>query len=305
MSVSIWLVLVVCVAMPLGYAWSVWRLDENSRGGWLVATAYAAVIVVIVLMVGRWDIAGYYTYYVLAALFAAAVLLSWRRHADRPWWPSSGGALPSTRWFTLLLLVLFGAGAIYVAAGLLPTGEVRSLAFPLKDGWFMVGQGGRNVLLNHHHNHTSQRYAVDIVALNDAGFRASGVYPDELADYAAYDAAVVSPCNGTVTEVRDGLPDLDPPETDADNPAGNHIVIACGDMLVMLAHLRPNSITVDVGETLFVGQSVAKVGNTGNTTEPHLHIHAVGAQSGDISTGEGVPIAFDGRFPVRNDTFRR
>jgi hypothetical protein len=42
-----------------------------------------------------------------------------------------------------------------------------------------------------------------------------------------------------------------------------------------------------------------------NTTEPHLHIHAVDAQSGDISAGNGVPIAFDGRFPVRNRTFRR
>jgi len=44
-----------------------------------------------------------------------------------------------------------------------------------------------------------------------------------------------------------------------------------------------------------VGDLMGLVGNSGNTTEPHLHIHAV-----DPDTGAGVPITLDGRYPVRN-----
>jgi hypothetical protein len=42
------------------------------------------------------------------------------------------------------------------------------------------------------------------------------------------------------------------------------------------------------------------MGNSGNTSEPHLHVRAVKTGSGPVLEGEGVPVLFDGRFPVRN-----
>ena len=61
------------------------------------------------------------------------------------------------------------------------------------------------------------------------------------------------------------------------------------------------SLEIKAGDRVFAGQRIAKVGNSGNTTEPHLHIHAVRKNTGDhLFTGKGVPITFDGHFFVRN-----
>lgn len=109
---------------------------------------------------------------------------------------------------------------------------------------------------------------------------------------------MLSPCDGEVTEVRDGLPDLVPPVSDRDNPAGNHVGISCGEVTILLAHLRQGSVEVAQGERVATGDRVGLVGNSGNTTEPHLHIHAY-----DAATGEGVEMAFGGVRPIRNRVF--
>jgi hypothetical protein len=163
----------------------------------------------------------------------------------------------------------------------------------------MIAQGGGNWVLNHHSTHRAQRYAVDIVAVNAAGFRAAGIQPDDPTRYLAFDAAVVSPCDGEVMKAQDGLADLNPPEADPQNVAGNHVVVACSGMLVELAHLREGSIEVEAGDMVALGERIASVGNSGNTTEPHLHIHAV-----DAVGGQGIQITFDGVVPARNRTFR-
>ncbi|MFN4273929.1 MAG: peptidoglycan DD-metalloendopeptidase family protein [Aliihoeflea sp.] len=115
----------------------------------------------------------------------------------------------------------------------------------------------------------------------------------------------MAPFAGGVAEAVDGLPDLTPPEAEPENPAGNHVVVACNGLLVLLVHLRVGSVAVETGEAVTVGQAVGAVGNSGNTTEPHLHIHAVLEGTGSVLTGEAVPILFDGRHPVRNAVFAR
>ncbi|MEO3433318.1 M23 family metallopeptidase [Inquilinus sp. CAU 1745] len=294
------ILLFVCIAMPLLFAWRIWRLDERTGTGWIVIVANSLVFVLLILMVGRWDIAGYYTRFPLLALLAVATFLSWRRHAGRPWRSGDGPPLWKSHAATMLSLAFFGCAAVYVAAGYFPTDEPRPLSFPLEDGRFMVAQGGGNPLLNHHSGHPAQDHAADIVAINAAGFRTAGFQPDDPARYVVWNKPVVSPCDGTITEVRDGLPDLPPPQADPENPAGNHVIIACGGLLVELAHLRQGSVEVAAGDIVEAGQRIGAVGNSGNTTEPHLHIHAV-----DAATGEAVPISFGGAIPVRNRTFSR
>ncbi len=71
--------------------------------------------------------------------------------------------------------------------------------------------------------------------------------------------------------------------------------------MVVLAHLMKGSISVVEGDYVRAGAPLGRVGNSGNTTEPHLHIHAVrGSTPDSILVSEGVPILFGGRFPVRN-----
>lgn len=298
MYLLILILLAVCILMPLMFAWRILRLDIPTKGGWLLVVADALVFTTLIFLVGRWDMAGLYTRPFLVALVVAATVRSLRRHAARPWVEGGFGELMKTHWTTLVSLVPFTGALIYVAVGLLPPGDAEDLVFPLAHGRFVVAQGGGNSLLNHHAGHSAQRHAVDIGAVYPLGFRARGVLPQQLEDYAVFGRAVVSPCRGRVISAGDQLPDLIPPQRDRENAIGNHAIIDCGRFNVELAHLMQGSLTVAAGDEIAAAQPVGKVGNSGNTTEPHLHIHAVDPQS-----GLGLPIAFNGSFPIRNSVY--
>jgi murein DD-endopeptidase MepM/ murein hydrolase activator NlpD len=193
----------------------------------------------------------------------------------------------------LFVLALIGRRA--------PAGAL-DLVFPLRGGTFIVGQGGASKIVNQHFGHASQRYALDVLMLNGAGVRARWFYPGALDRYAAWDAEVVSPCDGVVAAAVDQFPDLPPPWRDPAHPAGNHVAIESGGATVYLAHLRRGSVAVRAGDRVRAGQPVGRVGNSGNTTEPHLHIHAeTGPYPGRFSGRPAIPITFGGRFLARND----
>jgi len=112
----------------------------------------------------------------------------------------------------------------------------------------------------------------------------------------------VSPCDGVVVAARDDLPDLFPSEVDPENPFGNHVAIQCEDATVYLAHLLKGSVTVETGQKVRAGKILGRVGNSGNTTEPHLHVHAeTGTYTGELSGQPAMRIRFGKRFLVRND----
>jgi murein DD-endopeptidase MepM/ murein hydrolase activator NlpD len=96
-----------------------------------------------------------------------------------------------------------------------------------------------------------------------------------------------------------------PPARDTEKPAGNYVLIECGDIEVLLAHMQQGSVTVAVNDQVSTGEPLGKVGNSGNTTEPHLHIHAErDGEPGVILDGQAVPITIAGRYLVRNSVFR-
>jgi len=289
--------LAVCIGLPLAYAWRVLRLDEATLAGWTILVADATVFVALVMLVGRWDMAGYYLRFGLVAVFLAAVLWSLKNHVWRPWSSREHPAL-RRHWTRLVSLAVFGAALVYVVSGVLAPTDARELAFPLRDGRFMVAQGGRVGVLNHHAGHQEQDEAADIVALDGLGYRARGIAPEELDRYEIFGKEIVAPCAGNVVAVRDGLPDLTPPESDRQNASGNNVIIDCGGFNVELAHFQRGSLAVAAGQGVSVGDVLGRVGNSGNTTEPHLHIHAV-----DDETKRGVAMSFGGRSPLRNRVF--
>lgn len=91
--------------------------------------------------------------------------------------------------------------------------------------------------------------------------------------------------------------------------AGNHVVIATGGgAFVLVAHLRRGSLAVRIGDDIAVGQRLGACGNSGNSTQPHVHLQAV--DSDDRQKAQAVPFAFrafreaaSGRL-VRNATPR-
>jgi hypothetical protein len=184
------------------------------------------------------------------------------------------------------LLVL--GGSLFVAVQLVmiyrPPVDPVPIASPLADEW-LVGQGGHSELVNYHCVTSTQRNALDILQTRNGVSHTPG--STELTSYNIYGKPVLAPAAGTVTFVLDGRPDQAIGSADGHYQSGNNVVIDIGGgRYVLMAHLSPGSVQVKVGDHVELGQQIAKVGNSGNTTEPHLHIQAqtIATGIGDIAT---------------------
>jgi hypothetical protein len=292
-------IVVVQLALPVYLLYDVGRRRTETPWAWGLRAAAAAAYVGFVFLTGRWDLFGYYLRYVLiVALVPAAAIGFARLRAGAP--VREGRSAPAkVPVGSIVTLLLFTALGVYALRGLWYEGEPVRLSSPLQGGAFYVGQGGDSALLNYHHAHATQRFALDILELNGAGTRAASLQPSRLDEYEIFGQPVRSPCAGRVVTAVDGLEDNVPPGSDADNAAGNHVVVGCHGVRVFLAHLQRGTVAVRAGDTVAPSDVVGLVGNSGNTSEPHLHVHAVRPR-GDGGGGRPVPILVDGTFPVRN-----
>lgn len=143
---------------------------------------------------------------------------------------------------------------------------------------------------------------VDLIAVNRWGFRATSIQPSAPSAYAIFGTPVLAPCAGEVVVAFDNRPDMPVPLVDEGYPAGNHFLLRCDRIDILLGHFRQGSLQIAIGDSVVVGQQIGEVGNSGETGEPHLHIHAQlpGTPERPFS-GAPVPIRFQGRFLVRND----
>jgi hypothetical protein len=303
MLFQILLLFVSQLILPVYFIYSLWNGREHSRFHWLLKLLYSGAFLLYILLAGRWDWLSYYLRYLLPLLFVAAAIVSYRRAKTLPFFAHRGSARWQNNGGALLSVLVFVSLLVWAVRGFFYADEPVRLTFPLQDGWYYVGQGGNSTLLNYHNSSNAQQYALDLAELNAIGTRAWGIYPTALERYAVFGEIVHSPCDGTIVEAVDGLPDHIPPAADREHLAGNHVVISCEGVNVLLAHLQNGSVRVEEGEAVATRQMLGRVGNSGNTSEPHLHIHAVRAGSGDALEGDGVPILFEGRFAVRNTTF--
>lgn len=97
---------------------------------------------------------------------------------------------------------------------------------------------------------------------------------DDLYDYGIYLADVYCPVNGTVIDCKDTEEDILPNTEEFESSLGNYIFIEVDETgtYLILSHLEKDSVLVDVGEHVTKGMKIAKVGNSGTTSEPHLHM---------------------------------
>lgn len=121
----------------------------------------------------------------------------------------------------------------------------------------------------------SEQFAIDWIKIDRQGkaFRGNGKTPQQ---WLCYGAELLAVAAGTVVEVMRDLPDQPPgvAPTNLTIPeiAGNHVILDLGaGRYAMYAHLAPGSVTVHVGDHVQVGQKLGLLGNSGNTTGPHLH----------------------------------
>jgi murein DD-endopeptidase len=175
--------------------------------------------------------------------------------------------------------------------------KLPQIASPLRGKSWLAVNGPSNV--SHHRRaslvldgalHTSQRYAIDWVQVGQ-DLQTHRGDPKDNRNYLCFGSDVLAVADGVVVEVKDGIPENVPnaapivPIT-LETVAGNHIDLDLGGgVYAMYAHLQPGSLRVKLGDKVRRGQVLALVGNTGNSTEPHLHFQLMDRNS---------PLASDG-----------
>ncbi len=267
----------------------------GKRSNWAIEIALGASIVAFAFQAGSWSFTSVYLRYALLGAFALAAAHSCRRSRVRL---ATGGREPATERVgaSAALLVLFATLNVWAATSHFTPRESIPVSFPLASGAYYVLQGGNSAIANPFHAMSGTRLALDIVRLNDSGNRANGVAPGSLSDYAIFGETVYSPCAGTTVAVRDDRPDNPPGSPDTEHDP-NYVTVKCGEVEVFIAHLMRGSAAVAVGTTVAVGQALGKVGNSGYSLEPHLHI---GAKKDGVEIG----LVFDGRWLSMNSVFR-
>jgi murein DD-endopeptidase len=184
------------------------------------------------------------------------------------------------------------------------TREAEVIGPPLRGGPWLTGNGPapetghRRALITTGGSPTiAQRFAIDYVKLG-ADFRTFSGEQLKNESYHAYGNDALAVADGRVVAVKDSIPQNIPGATSRAVPitletvGGNHVIIDIGrGRYAFYAHLQPGSLTVRVGDRVKRGQLIGLVGNSGNSTEPHLHFHVADGTSPLGS--EGLPYRYD------------
>ena len=295
--------LVLQIILPLMFIAELFRKRYKSKRSWLLEVSALGLFFFFIFLTARWDMFSYYLRFLLLFLFWIAAFIAYKK-IETVKDPSSTQSSALGRVFHGVLIVGLLWLNINVLRGFFYPVAAVDISHPLKGGIYYVGGGGNSRWINNHNAFPPQTYALDIVRLNTWGSRASGLSPKTLESYTIYGDTVYSPCTGEVAVAIDGLADQVPPSRG--NLAGNHIVISCQGVDLLLAHLKKGSLGVQAGDSVNVGTILGKVGNSGNSSQPHLHIHAEkGGSATRILDGVGVPLKVGGRFLARNSLFTR
>lgn len=188
------------------------------------------------------------------------------------------------------------------------------VSLPFEGRWLTENSPARRVP-SHGTDLLGSRYAIDFTAVDQRDRSAERrdwrtLLSTEPAErFLGFGRPILAPGDGVIVSVHDGEPDHEARRSPLTlmpyalgqaarlrrgvaGVAGNHVVIALrhGGAFVAVAHLKAGSVRVAVGEQVSAGQRIADCGNSGNSTQPHVHIQAMDGP--DVSAARGVPIAF-------------
>lgn len=165
-----------------------------------------------------------------------------------------------------------------------------SVRLPFEGEWTVVW-GGRTVEQNYHAATVGQRFALDLLVTDADGLSYQGDRTKN-ESYYAFGKKVLAPAAGKVIAVENRTPDNIPGEMNPKKLAGNHVLIDHGNgEYSLLAHFKQGSVVVKVGDKVAQGDLLGLCGNTGNSSEPHLHYHLQNVAK--VLGGEGLPIQFE------------
>ncbi len=196
------------------------------------------------------------------------------------------------------LVLAFDLGRAFIGV---PAAVVR-IAPPFEGEWLVL-QGGRSPLQSHHLAAYNQRFALDLVRLENGR-----IFADETGNAAdhSWEQPLLSPADGRVVVARDEMEDAEGVNfvTDPADAFGNVVVIELDTgQFVVLAHLRRGTLRVGAGDRVRKGDPLALAGNSGNTTMSHLHLQVQTHRDIWDPDNRSVPFAFEpaGQVLARND----
>jgi murein DD-endopeptidase MepM/ murein hydrolase activator NlpD len=170
------------------------------------------------------------------------------------------------------------------------------LQLPFEGKWTVVW-GGDTKEMNKHHDTQNQRFAFDFL-ITDAEGKTHQGEGNNNEDYYAFGQNVLAPCDGIVTDVIQGVRDNLPRSMNPYSALGNVVVIQHRDREVsVLAHFKNGSITVKPGDKIKKGLILGLCGNSGNSSEPHIHYHLQNTPI--IQDGTGIKCYFENVFVTK------
>lgn len=310
------IVLGIQVALPLALlAWLLF-LPMGSLVGLALQAAGTGAMLFALARVAQWALPVWWLPWVYGALWLFIILFRGvgTRPGNRPLLPEG-----SWGWAGLAMSILLCAvGGWYGVRALMgrspPPVEVVDIANPFGPGTYLVGNGGSNIVVNAHlktldasverfRPWRGQSYAIDFFGLGPLGLRADRWRPADPSAYAIFGAELRAPCGGMVVAAEGSRPDFRVPDLDPVNRLGNHVILRCNEVEIVFAHMREGSVRVVPGDIVAEGDHLGEAGNSGASSEPHLHIHAQrpAAEGEPLISGEPLALRIDGRFLVRGD----
>ncbi len=197
------------------------------------------------------------------------------------------------------------------------------LRLPFRGLWMARNSPARKIP-SHGTRALGVTYAIDFVGVDARGLPAPRTWRtafavEDPAGFSGFGRPILAPAAGTVVTVHDGEPDHSARRSQLTlvpyalgqakrvrqgvaAVAGNHVVIALRPEgpYVLLAHLRRGSVRVSPGDALAVGDAVGECGNSGNSTQPHVHVQVT--DSLDWPRATGLPMAFRRPGSATDDT---
>ena len=168
--------------------------------------------------------------------------------------------------------------------------NTSKLILPFKDEWTVVW-GGDTKEQNYHVSTEAQKNAFDIVITNEKGtsYKTDGKTNE---DYYAFGKELIAPCEGEIVLAVEGVKDNVPGVLNPVYVPGNTVIIkTANNEFLFFAHFKQGSIAVRQGQKVKQGQLLGLCGNSGNSSEPHLHFHIQNVE--DMNAATGVKCYFD------------
>ncbi|MBL4643270.1 MAG: M23 family metallopeptidase, partial [Flavobacteriaceae bacterium] len=162
--------------------------------------------------------------------------------------------------------------------------SISKLILPFKDEW-TVFWGGDTKEQNYHVAYKSQKNAFDMIITDSEGksYKNDGKNNE---DYYAFGKELIAPANGEIVLVVDGIKDNKPGVLNPNYVPGNTVIIkTSNNEYLFFAHFKQHSILVKQGQKVTQGDVLGLSGNSGNSSEPHLHFHIQNIEDMNIATG--------------------